>query len=257
MKRLLLIVALLLPVRAYAAIAFVQAANNGTAGATATSIAATVSALGAGNFVAGIVTYGSATVGDLTNCTDGTTTATIPATTQISDSGDGQSASGFYIMNVTGGATTITCNFGSALAYRGISVQEFSGVATTSALDGTNLAGVLATCTACTSGTSKTPSANNYLVFVGSANTGNTGGGGSEFTAGTNFIEPVGAEHSISNDISLSSEYWIQTTATATNGPITATQNTPHATIMLDFVVSGGAPASTCKGRMLMGLSGC
>lgn len=224
------------------AFAFVQSQNNGNASSTATTRAVTVTALSAGNIVVGIVTWGSGTSTDLTSVTDGTNTYTIVR--RVADTTNGQSAAVFYAYNVAAGATTITANFGVTLTYTGISVMEFSGEDTSAPpLDGANEQGRVHTGVigSTTSGAGNlTPSANNYLVWAGSANTGATNiAGTSEFVAGTNFTEPANAEHAAIGDISLSAEYWIQTTATATNGPMTVTQNTDHITFMMVFKLAG------------------
>lgn len=227
------------------AYAFVQAANNGTDGTTATTIAATVSAVGAGNMIAGVVSWGSATAADLTSITDGKGNTYTVVRTVVDSTNTGCTAS-FYGYNLSGGPTAITANFGSAQPYRSISVMEFSGERTASSpLDGTNEQGQLQTAPGTGTDGAKsgagtmTPSVNGCLVWGGSVDTGALGSGSSLFTAGTNFTEPANAEHQLSGHVSASSEYWIQTTATAANASFTCGQASAHATLMMIFAPPG------------------
>lgn len=234
------------------AVAFVQATQDGNAGSSAVNRAGTFSAsVTTGNFVCGVVTWGSGSTGDLTNVTD-TAGNTYIVKRSIADAGNGQSGAVFYAYNVTGGFTIVTANFGSSLTYTGISLMEFSGVETGSdPIDGTNEQGQLVAAPG--TGTdglksgagTQTPGGDNYLVTGFGIDTGAVNASGtSEFTAGTNFTEPANAEHAVGSDISLSSEYWIQTTATAVNAAWTVAQNTPHLAFQMIFkVVGGGAPA--------------
>lgn len=236
--------------------AFIQAASIGTAGASATSIAVTVSAVGAGNLLEGVVTFGSGTSSLLTSITDNIgNTYTIKR--RVVDSTNGQTAATFYGYNLTGGPTTITANFSSAINYRGISVQEFSGVEVASdPIDGTNEQGqVQASPGTGTDGAksgsgTQTPSADNYLVCGHSVDSGAVANGSSRFTAGTNFTEPTGAENTSSSTISLDSEYWIQTTATPANASFTVTANVSHITFQLIFKVAsvGGGSVGSAAG---------
>jgi hypothetical protein len=232
------------------AFAFVQAQSAGTNGTSATTIAVTVTAVGAGNLVAGVLTWGGATT-DLISVTDnksgGSNSYTIVR--RVLDSPDGQCAASFYGYNLSGGPTVITANFSSAVPYRGISVEEFSGSLTASdPLDGANEQGQLQASPGTGANGAKsgagnlTPSQNNCLIWGGSVDTGAlNAGGSSEFAAGTNFTEPANAEYITASQISLSSEYWIQTTATAANASFTVTQNSPHITFMMVFKDTSGA----------------
>lgn len=226
------------------AFAFVQAGNNGTNGTNATSIAATISAVGSGNIVCGVLTWGGATT-DLTSVTDnksgGSNSYTIVR--KELDGSNGQCGASFYGYNLAGGPTVITANFGTAVPYRGIIVEEFSGELTASVpLDGTNEQGQFQANPGLLANGAKsgagnlTPSVNNCLIWGGSCNTGALNiAGTSEFTAGTNFTEPANAEYITASQISLASEYWIQTTATAANASFTVLQDTAHLTFMMIF----------------------
>lgn len=229
---------------------FTTAANNGTASAAGTSIAATVSAVANGSFIVGVCSWGSSNTADLLSVTDGTNTYTILQ--RIADTTNGQSAAVFYAWNIAGNPTTITANFNS-VGWRGISVEVFSGVKTAAdPINSTNFRGQLQTAPGTgTDGASSgsgnlTPTVDDCLIWAGSVNTGsNNASGTSEFAAGTGFTEPTGAEHQVNGDLSLSSEYAIQTTATAVNGTFTLTQNTSHITFMAVFEPPGGPTPPT------------
>lgn len=242
------------------AFAFVQATQNGNAGSSATTRVGTFgAAVTAGNIVVGVVTWGSGTTTDLTSVTD-TAGNTYTIKRRIADSGNGQSAAVFYAYNVTGGFTAVTANFGSSQIYTGISLMEFSGEDTASdPIDGANEQGQLVT----TPGTgtdglksgagTQTPSGNNFLVCGFGVNTGAVNSGGaSEFAAGTNFTEPANAEHAVGSDISLSSEYWIQTTATAANAAWTVAQNTAHIAFQMIFRVAGAGGSPSLLGQQCL-----
>lgn len=238
------------------AIVFVQATQNGNAGSSATTRVGTFgSSVTTGNLVVGAVTWGSGTTGDLSSVTD-TASNSYTIKRRIADSTNGQSGAVFYAWNVTGGFTAATANFGSSQIYTGITLMEFSGVETGSdPLDGTNEQGQLVTSPGTgtdglkSGASTQTPGGSNYLVCGFGIDTGATNaGGGSEFAAGTSFTEPANAEHAVGGDISLSSEYWIQTTATAANAAWTVAQNSAHLAFQMIFkVVGGGAPAPYIK----------
>jgi len=233
-------------------ITFVQAKNSGNAGSSSATRSVTLdAAVGAGNFICGTVTWGSGTTSDLTSITDDATGNTYTIKRRIADGTNGQSGADFYGWNIGNAPTTITANFGSAQIYTGITVMEFSTVQSSSdPLDGTNEQGQLVASPGTgtdglTSGAgTMTPSADNYLVTGFGINTGAVNAlGNSEFAAGTNFTENAASEHQAAGDISLSAEYWIQTTATAANASFTVAQNTAHLCFMMIFKVASAAPS--------------
>lgn len=234
------------------AVSFVQANNSGNAGSSSATRSVTISAVGAGNFICGVVTWGSGTTSDLTSVTDNASGNTYTIKRTVADAGNGQSAGVFYGWNIANGPTQITANFGSTQIYTGITVMEFSGVQSASdPIDGTNEQGRLVASPGTgtdglTSGTgTMTPGADNYLVTGFGVNTGAVNAvGTSEFAAGTNFTENASSEHQVAGDISLSAEYWIQTTATAANASFTVAQNTAHLCFMMIFKVAGAAAAT-------------
>jgi hypothetical protein len=249
-------------------ITFVQSASDGGGGISSSTRPVTVSAIGTGNFVFGIVTWGSATSGDLSSVTDnaGGSPNTYTILMAVTDATNGQSIGLFYGYNITGGPTVITANFGSSLTYTGISVEEFSGLGTSDPLDGTNYQSQLqaspgtGTDGAQSGASTKTPSVDGCLIAGGSVNTGAVNNTGlSEFAAGTSFTEPSNAEYiSSGSEISLSSEYWIQTTATAANASFTVAQNTAHYTFMAIFKPDGGGGViPTASGMQNIGEGFC
>src|SRR2546430_15552496 len=106
------------------AFAFVQAANAGVGSSGATTIPVTVSAIGNGNMVAAIVTWGSGTTSDLSSITDNGTGGTWVIKRRVADATNGQSAASAYGYGWSSGPTTITANFGTSLTFRGISRSE-------------------------------------------------------------------------------------------------------------------------------------
>lgn len=243
-------------------IAFVQANNSGGAGTASTTRSVTITAIGNNGFIVGIVTWGSATTTDLTSISDNAVgnpnASKYVIIDRTVDATNGQCAALVYGWNLTGNPTVFTANFGTSLAYTGFSIQEHSGVDTASdPLDGTNhQSQVVGTPGTGTDGLksgvgTQTPSGANYVVIGAAVNSGAVNlANASEFTAGTNFTEPANAEHQVSNDISFSSEYWIQTTATAVNAAWTVAQNTAHIAFQAIFrVASAGGGGNTLMGQ--------
>jgi len=92
-----------------------------------------------------------------------------------------------YATNIKGNsAHTVTVNFSGAVAYLGLGVHEYSGLAATSALDGT--AGNRGGSNSPSSG-SATTIANGDLIF--SCATEDAIGSGDTFTAGSGFTKRV------------------------------------------------------------------
>jgi hypothetical protein len=221
---------------------FVQAANAGVAGATATSLDLTFgAAVTAGSLVVIMLSWDSANVNLLTSVTD-TAGNTYTIRQRL-----GSASAYAYAYNVTA-FTVATANFGSAIGYRGMSGQEFSSSIALSTdpfeADQGRFQSAVGTGTdGATSGAGAlTPAANNALVWCGIANMSAAGSGANYVTAGTNFTEPAGAEHQVSSEVVISSEYNIQTTATARNGSWTSTANNDYVTTMAIFAEPGAAP---------------
>lgn len=224
-------------------IAFDAAANAGTGAASATTLVTTV-APAAGAMMAGVGTFGSATTSVLSSITDNGTGGTWVIVRRIADASNGATGFSSYGYGWSVMPTTVTLNFSSSMQYRGFSVLSFTGQATGDPIDGTNEQGQLQATPgllpdgAKSGAGTQTPGANNYLVFGGSVDTaGLNAGGVSFYTAGTSFTEPAGAEHQTAAEVSLSSEYWIQTTATAANASFTLLSNRTHITFQIIFKI--------------------
>jgi hypothetical protein len=219
---------------------FVQAANAGVAGAAATTLALTFgSAVTAGSLVVIMISWDSADVNVLTSVTD-TAGNTYTIRQRL-----GTASAYAYAYNV-GAFTVATANFSASVAYRGMSGQEFSSSIALSTdpfeADQGRLQNAVGTGTdGATSGVGAlTPAANNALVWCGIANMSAAGSGADYVTQGTPFTEPVGAEHQVSSEVVISSEYEIQTTATARNGSWTSTANNNYVITMAIFAEPGG-----------------
>lgn len=116
-------------------IAPVQHKNTPADGTTSTSVSVVLtSAVGSGHAVMGYVSYGDGSVGISSVTDDKSNTYTV--VDQIADSPNAQQYASFYLLNVTNAPQTITVNFTGPFAFRAICVDEFSGIATTLALDG-------------------------------------------------------------------------------------------------------------------------
>jgi hypothetical protein len=103
--------------------------------ATATTVALTVTAVGNNNLIVGIVENGLNTPATCTGVSDdkGNTYTLIDAK---SNSTDGAAAVVFYKEGITNAPTVITATFSAAVWFRRMAVSEYSGIATSSAIDG-------------------------------------------------------------------------------------------------------------------------
>ena len=119
----MLILACFFPQKA-SAIALDQTANGQTAGGT--SVSATLTSVAAGNTIVAVC-------GATTNVTLAMTTSGFSSA--INQSGTPSQA--IFYKVATGGETTITCNSGASSTRLGIHAYNYSGMETTSVLDGT------------------------------------------------------------------------------------------------------------------------
>jgi hypothetical protein len=143
----------------------------------------------------------------------------------------------FWAVNKTAAADTVTASISGAAATLRIAIYEYSGTATSSPVDVENNSATATSTTA--AAVSITPAANNELIIAFEANAANH-----TLTAGTNFLmeDVVPA----APNTKLGVQDWIQTTATATTGPISIDSggDTWMAGIAA-FKPSGGAVAPT------------
>lgn len=221
-------------------IAHVQSATNGASAASA-SIAATVTAIGAGNLVAGIVTWHSPTTGDFSSVTDnqGNTYTIVDRVTSAAN-GFNQCLGTFYAANITNAPTTITANFANTPADVGIFLDEYSGAGTTP-LDGHAMQTQAAPGTgtdACTSGNITTTVVGD-LIYAGMVDV--QGASGSD-VAGTNFTLRV--NNDASNGFSFSStEDRVQVAAGTAAGTFTLSANVVTITGVMAFTPPTAPPA--------------
>ena len=117
----------------------------------------------------------------------------------------------FCIVAGASGTFTITVNFGGAAVGATAAIFEYSGGATSSIQDQTNIGTGSSNTPA---STSITPSANNYLVFAACVD---ANGDGTSITAGTGFTIQE-TQLTSSTHERIGTEHEIQTTATARTG---------------------------------------
>jgi len=162
-----------------------QAANSDVSGATYTSFTASFTyPTTSGNAVILGVTFGN---------TNPTITATdnegnsYTVAQQTYDAGHNQGTAILYALNIHGGSShTVTINFSTAVAYLGLGINEYTGLATSSALDG--VAGHTGSGTTLSSGT-VTTTANGDLIF--SVGVADSSGSQVSIAAGTGFTKRV------------------------------------------------------------------
>jgi len=162
-----------------------QASNSDVTGRTYTAYSAALPvATTAGDAIVIGVTYGNVNPTITASDSQGNSYALAIATY---DSGHSQGCAILYATNIKSSATdTVTVNFSGAVAYLGLGVHEYSGVAISSTLDGT--AGNHGVSNSPSSG-SATTIANGDLLF--SCATEDAIGNGDTFTAGSGFTKRV------------------------------------------------------------------
>src|SRR5690349_14135137 len=111
------------------------AVSAGSTGTGANGVSVTLSAaVGNGNSVVGIVTWDYSSGATISITDDKGNTYTQVDT--VSDPPFTQRVLSFYLTNITNAPTTITANFSTSTAWSRILVDEYSGIAATSAIDG-------------------------------------------------------------------------------------------------------------------------
>jgi hypothetical protein len=209
----------------------VQGATSANINTTSsTSIGATLSnTVGSGNAVMGAVTWGANSAA-LTSVTDDKGNSYTVVNNSY-DSSHVQSFATFYRLNITNAPVTITANFGSSVAWRNIIVDEFSGIATSSALDGNamNLQSTTSNVTDMMTSTNITTTANGDLIYGVNGSTG----AGTVTSVGTGYTAAA-----VSADTYYRAEYKVQTSAgsiaatfthTGTNSVLTGIMAFKHA----------------------------
>lgn len=196
---------------AWAAIAHVQTPAGGANCGSATSCGVIFGVnVTAGSLIVAACRYG--TNGRTETMTD-TLTNTYAKAIEEEQANDGNGTLMiWYAMNSGAGADTVTCTIDGAAAIMRATTSEFSGAATTNALDKT--ASAEGTSAAPASG-NVTPDSNGQLLFAtGFASNVETFTAGTDFTINTAVPAADGTQR-------LASERFIQATAAAHNGDFT------------------------------------
>jgi len=160
-----------------------------------------------------------------------------PLPSRLRDANHDVYLGGYYKENVAASATTVTVS-GFTSSNSQIACEEVKGTRATYTVDSNVIASLAGSGANPNSGTTITPTSNNEIVFSGLYRAATP-------TAGTNFTLIDGSG-------SLWPEYWIQTTATATNGPFTVSASY-NAVAMTAFARNAGG---SCSETMIFDWSG-
>lgn len=223
----------------------VQADSIGFASGSFSTVALTIDPVGDDNLIAGVVTCAGGA--SLTSVTDDQSNVYDIVDFVDDSAGNNQKHYSFYGKNLQGGPTVITANFSTPIDYRGMSLVEFHGLDTVDPLDDSqarNQANPGTGTDGASSGAgTQTPSVDGSIVYGGSVNGGSAGTAGVDFVAGTGFTIPAGASFEpATGEMTLSSEYQQQATATAVNASFTVSQDQDHGTFQMIFKPADGAP---------------
>lgn len=232
MKKLLILFLLFFPYVAHGAIAHVQSDADGTnCGSVTTCNDAFGSNTTAGSLLIIAARYGASgrtlTISD----TQTNTWNVGKIFVQTNDAPNSDSVQ-YYAMNTAGGADTVTFAFSGAAATTRIAVSEFSGAATSLALDQTN--GAEGTGLSLASG-AVVPTTDGQLLFA----TGFLSGTGA-FVAGTDFTL-ASRVPSTFNQERFATEYYIQPTAASHDGTFTVGGSFNWAATVATYKAAGGA----------------
>jgi hypothetical protein len=195
------------------AIVRVQAPAIVAATATATTVASTfVSNVTATNL---LVAFAAAQTG-ATHTFSSTGSPTWVKTAQYTETGGtGQDISIGYCQNAPGGATTVTCTYGSTVPFRALVIAEYSGAATSGALD-KNTTGLTTAATATPTDTAMVTTADGDLIVAALAFRNAT----SPASAGSGY-SMIAVDQATGVGIDFAAEDRVQATA----GSIAATFN--------------------------------
>jgi hypothetical protein len=232
MKKKLILAAFLLfaALPTKAAISLVQHTNK-NCGSGASCALAYSSSPGVNNLLIVVARGGGGT---------GTTSFTVADTivnswtqlTRVDDGTNGTSIGWYVCANASNSAETVTVSISPNATIR-MAIYEYSGAATSSCLDVQNTGSGTGTAVA---STSITPGAANELVLAwGEFNQVET------VTVGTNFT--LEDQVPAAPNTRMAAEDWIQTTATATTGPMTIGTSTSWTSNVAAFKPAGGAAA--------------
>lgn len=242
MKKLVIFLfCLFFPFSVNAAITHVQQVITPTAncfGFNVSSYAITISAVGNGNTVAGVVAWSdSGATNAVTSVIDDKSNVYNVVDT-IND-GSGTFAASFYLTNITNAPTVITVTFNNVNSqFDEIGIDEFSGVATV-AIDGHSAQAQLGpgTGTDAVSSGSFTTATNGDLIHSSSIDYSNT----STISAGTGYTQ-TNLDTGGANACVISQEYKVQGTAGAVAGTFTTNQGAHnYLTFGIGLKAAGGA----------------
>lgn len=229
MKKLVLLLLLLCPLRAEAAVAFVSSVTAGsTAGLSFTT--GSFDTTGANFIICNVAAASSVSVTVSDNKSNGNATAR----TDYENHPAGNGIQAYYWTNPTvGSGHTVTA---TGVAYASMTCFALSGVATSSPYDVENGAGSLSV-TSQASG-SATPSQNNDVCVTAVS----LGGSYSSPNTPSSYTAPSPNEttYSSGNHQGILMAYWIQTTATATNPSWSWTTSVHAATNVTCFKEDSG-----------------
>lgn len=213
------------------AIAHVQTPAGGVANSSATSVAlAFGSNVTAASAILGGWRYG--TNGRTVTLSDTQTNTYTSNAIEASDASDGNSTCGVgFALNAAAGATTVTFAISGAAANLRFSTSEFSGVATSTALDKTAGASGSGTSMATAS---VTPDSDGELFYVvGHAAGGETYTAGTDFTLNTTVPTGAGTQR-------LATERFIQATAAGHTGSLTNANGNTWSMALATLRAAGG-----------------
>lgn len=222
------------PTSASAAPAFVQVATNDPGG-TVTSLAKAFTTNNtAGNAI--IVTIGwDVTVGNPT-CSDsqGNVYSSVVFTTNTTDK---QAIGECHALNIKAGANTVTVTWPAAFQFRGIAISEYSGIASSYAVDGMTFNQNDGTGSWASNSTTTTVNGDLVLGLFADTN----GGSGGSVTAGSGYTRR--AVTSGGGNVMI--EDRVQTTAAAISAAATAGGTSNYAAMIIAFKPSGSSTGLT------------
>lgn len=161
---------------------FVQNNSNFNTTSAVTSITVTCTAVGSGHLVCGFICGTDASQTCTVKDNNGVSATMVPNSSGVNDT-NGNRSWMYYAPNVSGAPTSYVATFSASTGtVVAITLQEWSGIATTSPLDQSNISNVASAATV--TGTSVTTTQANELCFSGVIADTNSPG---TISAGTNF----------------------------------------------------------------------
>lgn len=235
------------------AIAHVQTLSGGNASGGVTTLSAIFgSTVTSGSAIMVAWRYSSGSGARTVTVSDANGNTYVSNPIQAYETADNSTNGIAYALNVTGGASLeVSFAISGAAATLRMSISEFSGVATSAALDKT--ASAIGSGTALASG-AVTPTTNGQLFFCdGHLDATSTFTAGTDFTLATT-VPAAGGTHR------LAADYYIQPTAASHDGTITSSASGAWGCALATFkapgAATGGSPklhGGLTKGALLRG----